>query len=172
MEQITKNTPKEKILEMAPPCGCEECRHGCRMGSGLLAEGDAKRLAQFLGTSVEDLKKTSLEEVEHFNKKMLRPRLKKLPYGKCTFFDEQKGCTIHEAKPLQCKVAMGCKPYGEELMIWFMLNEVIDATDPESVRQYASYHKAGGKIIPGGNIEELIPDKEALAKMLDYRLMK
>jgi hypothetical protein len=84
----------------------------------------------------------------------------------------QEGCTAHEAKPLQCKVAMGCKPYGEDLMLWFMLSHIINTNDPESIRQYAQYLKSGGKAIPGGQLDELITDKEQLKNMLNYRALK
>lgn len=144
------------------------------MGSGFLAEGDAQKLAAFLKISEEDCKKKYLEEVQLFNKIMYRPKIKrqrlfgKKPYGQCIFFDRNKGCTVHAAKPLQCKVAMGCKEYGEELMIWFMLNHIIDVDDPESIRQYAAYLKTGGKTLSGGTLEELVPDKEKLKKILEY----
>ena len=67
---------------------------------------------------------------------------------------------------------MGCGPYGEELMLWFMLNHIVDANNPESVRQYAAYLKTGGRTLPGGELESLVPDKEKLGKMLDYTIIK
>ncbi len=172
--QITKGTPQEEIIGLAPACQCSQCRHGCRMGSGFFAEGEEEKLARFLSTSVEGLKEKYLEEAEQFGRKLLRPRIlrKEKPYGQCTFFDEEKGCTVHEAKPLQCRVAMGCGSYGEELMLWFMLNHIVDANNPESVRQYAAYLKTGGRTLPGGELESLVPDKEKLGKMLDYTIIK
>src|SRR3989344_2779539 len=122
----------------------------------------------------EEREKAHLEEAEQFNRTLLRPKILRegRPYGRCTFFDEEKGCAIHDAKPLQCRVAMGCRPYGEKLMLWFMLNHILDPEDPESVRQYASYLKAGGKTLPGGELHTLVPDKERLHKMLDYTTVK
>jgi len=145
---------------------------GCRHGSGALAEGEVEKLAEFLGISEEVLKKEFLEEIEKFNTKLLRPKIIRdgKPYGKCIFFDEQLGCKIHEAKPLECKIAMGCKPYGEELALWFMLNHFVDKDDAESIRQYVSYLKIGGKTLKGGKLEELFPDKEKLRKILSYKI--
>ena len=105
---------------------------------------------------------------------MLRPKQQRngKPYGQCTFYDDAKGCTVHEAKPLQCKIAMGCKDYGEELMTWFTVNYVVDANDAESVRQYAQFIKSGGKMIPGAELEKLVPDKNKLRKILSYEILK
>jgi Fe-S-cluster containining protein len=145
------------------------------MGSGFLSWGDSKKLAQFLGISEKELKEKHLEEVELFNKKLLRPKLERKggkPYGKCTFYDAKKGCMVHSAKPLQCVVSMGCGEHGEELQTWFMLNHMVNAYDPEAIRQYADYLAAGGKMIPGGKLEELVPDKKVLKKILSFEMLK
>ena len=161
-------------MKLAGPCQCDSCSHGCRLGSGSLANDDAKKIAEFLNISGEYLKKEFLEEVELFNKKVQRPKLirkSNKTYGKCVFFDEQKGCTIHEVKPLECKTSIQCKDYGEDLSVWFMVNYIIDADDPESVRQYAQYIKSNGKIIPGAELENFVPDKEKLRKILSYEIL-
>jgi len=126
-----------------------------------------------LNISEEELQKNFLEEFEKFNTKSLRPKLlrKGKQYGVCVFYDEKVGCKIHEVKPLQCKLG-NCKEYGEELSIWFLLNYFVDVNDPESIRQYNEYLKSGGKLIPGGNLEELVPDKEKLKKMLSFDMLK
>jgi len=162
-------------LKLAAPCKCNACNHGCKYGSGSLAGDDAKKIAKFLEISEEDLEKEFLEEVELFNKKLLRPKLireKGKPYGQCIFYDEQKGCTIHEVKPLECKTSISCKDYGEDLSIWFMVNHVVDPNDAESIRQFEQYIKSGGKLIQGASLEELVPDKEKLRKILDYGILK
>ena len=172
---IHKNTPLKEVLQLAAPCRCNACNHGCKFGSGSLAGDDAKKIASFLGIPEEDLKKGFLEEVELFNKKSLRPKLVReanKPHGQCMFYDEQKGCTIHEVKPLECKTSMGCKDYGEGLSVWFMVNHIIDANDPESIRQYAQYIKTGGKVIPGAELEVLVPDNEKLRKILSYEILR
>jgi len=172
---IHKKTPLKEVLQLAAPCRCNACNHGCTMGSGILIGDDAKNIAGFLKISEEDLKNEFLEEIEQFNNKKLRPRLLRKGnnhHGQCIFFDEQKGCTIHAVKPLQCKTSIACKEYGEELSVWFMLNYLVDKNDPESVRQYAQYIKSGGKIIDGGNMEDIVPDKQKLRKILSYEILK
>ena len=145
------------------------------MGSGSLVGDDAKNIAKLLGISEEELKKGFLEEIELFNKKLLKPKLmreKSKPYGKCIFYDDEKGCTIHDVKPMECKTSISCKDYGEELSIWFMVNHAVDANDAESIRQYAQYIKSGGKVIPGASLKDLVPDKEKLRKILKYEILK
>ena len=171
---ITKNTPLKEVLKLAAPCQCSSCNHGCKFGSGSLAGDDAKKISAFLDISEEELKKGFLEEVELFNKKLLRPRLIReegKQYGRCVFFDDEKGCTIHEVKPLECRTSIQCKGYGKDLSVCFMVNHVVDANDAESIRQYANYTKSGGKIIPGSLLLDLVPDKEKLKKILKYEIL-
>jgi hypothetical protein len=40
---------------------------------------------------------------------------------------------------------MGCKDYGEDLMIWFMENYQVDENNESSMKQYEVYLKSGGK---------------------------
>lgn len=172
---ITKNTPLKDVLRLAAPCRCDACNHGCKYGSGSLAGGDSKRIAEFLKISEDDLKKDFLEETELFNKKVFKPKLLRENgkiHGICVFYSDKKGCTIHEAKPLECKTSIQCKDYGEDLSVWFMVNHIIDANDPESIRQYAQYLKSGGKVIPGAELEKLVPDGEKLRKILSYEILK
>lgn len=163
------------MLELAAPCRCNACNNGCKYGSGLLAKDDAKKIAEFLQIPEEELKKGFLEEVEQFNTKMLKPRLLKennKAFGQCVFYDKQKGCAIHEVKPLQCKTSIICKEYGEGLSVWFMVNHIVNPDDAESVRQFAQYIKSGGKLITGASLQELVPDKEKLRKILSYEILK
>lgn len=172
---ITKNTSLKEVLKLAAPCQCNACNHGCKYGSGSLVDGDSKKIAEFLNISEDDLKKDFLEEIELFNKKIYRPKLlRKISklHGRCIFFDDNKGCTIHSVKPLECKTSIQCKDYGEDLSVWFMVNHIIDVNDPESIRQYAQYIKSGGKIISGAELENLVPDKERLKKILSYKILK
>ena len=62
------------------------------------------------------------------------------PYGRCMFFEEER-CRIHEAKPLQCRLAMGCKDYGEDLMVWFAENCIIGSE--KTRKDYEMFVKAG-----------------------------
>ena len=172
MEKLTKNTPLKEVLKLSHPCKCDACTVGCRHGSGVFADDEIKRVAKHLQISEEVLKKEFLEEVEKFNTKKYRPKIlrKDKPYGKCIFFDEEIGCKVHEVKPLECKISMGCKDYGEQLSIWFMLNHFVDKDDAESVRQFASYIKTGGKTLKGAELRDLVPDKEKLKKILKFEI--
>lgn len=171
---ITKNTLLKDILKLAPPCSCNACQQGCKTGSGLLVKEDIKEISKFLKITEEKLKQEYLEELELFNKKMFRPKVLRngKPYGNCIFFDRKIGCKIHEVRPLQCKIAMCCKDYGEQLINWFVLNYIIDPSDPESIRQFAQYLKAGGKTIEKGELRDIVPDRTRLAKILSYELLK
>ncbi len=168
--KITAKTPLKKILELGNVCNRNN--NCCKHGSGFLVGDDLKNIAKFLKISEEELKGKFLDEKEMFNKRLLRPKAKKSdkPYGECIFFEE-KGCSIHEVKPLQCRTG-SCSEYGEELSAWFLLNYILDKDDPESIRQYALYVKSGGKIIPGGKLEEIVPDKEKLKKILNYEVLR
>ena len=175
MEKInlTKNTPVEEVLKLSNPCKCESCTVGCRHGSGFLVKEDIPRIAKFMGITEEVLKKEFLEEVEKFNTKKYRPKIlrKDKPYGKCIFFDDEIGCKVHEVKPLECKISMGCKDFGENLSLWFMLNHFVNKDDAESVRQYASYLKTSGKTLRGAELKDLVPDKEKLKKILSLEIL-
>ncbi|MBI2135398.1 YkgJ family cysteine cluster protein [Candidatus Woesearchaeota archaeon] len=171
--KLHKNTPLNEVLKLANACKCNACTVGCRHGSGVFADEEIEKLAGFMNIDAGVLKKEFLEEVEKFNTKKFRPRIKRKegrPYGKCIFFDEQIGCKIHEAKPLECRIAMGCRDYGEDLILWFMLNHFVNKDDAESIRQFASYLKAGGKTLDGGKLEDLVPDKRRLKKILSLEI--
>ncbi len=171
---LTKSTPLKEVLELTHPCECDACANGCKYGSGFLADEDVPRISAHLGISEEALKKEFLEEFEKFNTKKLRPKIlrKNKQYGKCIFFDEKSRCKIHEAKPLECKISMGCKEYGEKLSLWLMLNHFVNENDAESIRQYESYLKGGGKTLEGGELEDLVPDKEKLRKILSLEILQ
>jgi len=171
---IKKNTPLKEILKLVHDCKCKACETGCNFGSGILLKGEEKKISELLNINEEELKKKYLEETEEFNKKFLRPKLKReeKPYGPCIFFDNQNKCIIHPAKPLQCTLSMSCKPYGEDLMLWFMLNNIIDKDDPESIRQFSSYLKTGGKTLQGGQLNDFVPDEKRLSEILSFKILK
>lgn len=167
---ISSKTPKDAVLKLART-ECKGCTHCCKYGSGALVEDEPKRIAQFLRITEEELKAKYLEEFEKFNTKRLRPKLmreKGKPYGKCIFLNESVGCTIQEAKPLNCKVG-SCNQHSSDLQKWFELNYFLNAKDPESVRQYALWLEFN-EPLPGAKLEELVP-KDELKKMLSYLKM-
>ncbi len=170
--RITKDTPLSEILKLGKTCS--ECGHCCRHGSGALARGDLKRIAEKLGMTEEELKKRYLVSEEKFNTTLLKPRLIKeegKPYGRCVFLTPDNKCSINDVKPLQCRIG-NCTEHGEKLNLWFMLNYHLNENDPESIRQYAVYLRCGGKTVPGAELRELIKDPEKLRKILEYEIMR
>ena len=168
---ITKNTLLKEVLRLGETC--KRCGHCCQYGSGVLADKDIKNIAHFLMITEEELKQGYLEETEKFNTKRFRAKLikKGKPYGRCVFYDKNIGCRIHDIKPLQCKVN-NCGEYGEELSLWFMLNYFVNKNDPESIRQFNAYLKSGGKTLPGGTLQDFVPDEDKLKKILSFEVLK
>ncbi|MFH1398883.1 MAG: YkgJ family cysteine cluster protein [Candidatus Woesearchaeota archaeon] len=166
---ISSKTPKEKMLELGKHCS--RSNHCCQFSSGYLAEGDLQQIAKFMQISEDELKSGYLEEVSLFNKKVLRPKRVKggKPYGNCVFLTAN-GCSIHEVKPLHCRVYT-CRPYGFDLTQWFYLNHVLDKDDPQALREYAQFLKFQ-EPIPGGSLEELVPDKDKLKRILNYERLE
>lgn len=169
---IHKNTPKEKIIELGKECN--KCGHCCSFTSAIFLDEDVKRVADFFAVSEKTLKEQVLDETEMFNKKVSRAKRlkqKERPFGPCIFFDKETGCIINEVKPLHCRVGTCNKIYGQDIMIWFMLNYLVSPNDPESVRQYAAYLKTH-PTIPGGKLEEIVPDKKKLDEFLNYEIFR
>lgn len=168
---ITKLTPQHYIEKLAQDCTM--CGHCCSYDSGIFLDEDLPRIAGHLKMPKDRFIEQFLVKKEIFNRKVHKARLKKDegPFGACIFYDDKDGCMIHDVKPLHCRLSRGCGEYGQQLNIWFMLNHIVDANDPEAIRQWAQYLKTH-PTIPGGELHELVPDKEKLARMLNYELIK
>ncbi len=173
MINIKKDTPLHDIKRLSPPCRCKACSHPCTMGSGFLVHEDHARLASYLNVSGQELNERYLEPEEKFNTTLWRPKIKKnaYGYGPCVFYDDKKGCTVHEAKPTHCRISMGCRGYAEKLSIWFHVNNFLDPNAPESIRQFATYLTSGGKIIPGASLGDLAPDASIRDDILSYKIL-
>ncbi len=169
---IIKDTPLQDIKRLSPSCRCGACSHACTVGSGFLVQDDHARLASHLNVSEQELKEMYLEPEEKFNTTLWRPKIKKnaYGYGPCIFYDNAKGCTVHDAKPTHCRVATCCNSRGEDINIWFHVNHFLDPDDPESIRQFATYLTSGGKTIPGASLEDLAPDA-LLGDILSYKIL-
>lgn len=167
---MSKKTPKEKVLELG--AHCKMSNHCCSFTTGFLAEGDMPRLADFLNISEEELKDKFLEEVKMFNTLALRPKSLRgeKPHGPCVFLDEKIGCKVHPVKPLHCKLYT-CKSYGFDLTQWFYLNHLVNPDDPQSIREYAMFLRFN-KPIPGGHLNELVPDKKKLKRIMSYKIFR
>lgn len=164
---ITKSTSIGEALAIGKECS--KCGNCCSYSSGALLDADIPRIAEYLKITEKALREEYLEEVEKFNTKRLRPKLIRQdnrPYGRCIFLEDNNHCRIHEVKPTECRIG-NCGPDGEKLSIWFRLNYYVDPYDPESIRQWAMYLETQSTI-SGGNLTDLVPDKERLSKMLNY----
>jgi Fe-S-cluster containining protein len=114
-----------------------------------------------------------LEKIEKFGTQRWRPKLlrqKATPYGRCIFYNDQERCTVHGVKPLECRIST-CSTYGPQLTEWFMLNYYVDPKNPNSIREWAAKLHAH-PTIPGGEIHEMVKDKEFLKKVWSYEVLR
>ncbi len=166
--QITKDTSREEALELGKECS--RCGNCCSHDSGYMLDEDIKRIADHLGVPEKELKENHLKKIRLFNTIIHKPLTKKQPFGECVFYKEG-ACTIQDVKPLHCRIG-SCSEHGENLTVWFKLNHLVNPNDPESIRQWKVYLESGGKNIPGGEMEELVPDKKTLKKVLEYKIIR
>lgn len=164
---IHKHTPLKEILEVGK--ACNRCGHCCKFSSGFLVGSDIKPIAKFLKINQDELKETFLTQSELFNTRIFKTKTEGLS-SPCIFFSKSEGCTINPVKPLFCKVA-NCFANSQDLIAWFYLNYLVNPKDPESIRQYKIYLESDGHTILGGNLEEIIPDKERLRKILSFEIL-
>lgn len=164
---IRKKTPLKKIIELGGEC--KQCGKCCSFDSGYLVEGDVSKIAKFLRISEKELKEKYLQKIYMYGKEVLKPKTikKERHYGACIFLKDNK-CSIHEVKPLNCKVGT-CNEYGSEISVWFALNYFVD--NPQGIRDWKVYLDCRGKNIPGGKLEEIEPDKKKLKKILEYGIL-
>ena len=169
--KLTKLSPREEVLEMGSVC--DMSGHCCKFGGGFVIKEDIERLAKHFNMTEKEFEDKYLDEYISFNTKHHRLKSNKdgKPYGPCIFLGEDNLCTIHEIKPLHCKVGSCCHTDGEQLSIWFALNHFVNPKDPESIRQWAIYLKTH-PTIPGGELHELVPDEEELERILNYEELK
>ena len=163
---IKKDTKLKDVLKVSEKCSrCGSC---CKYGTGFLVGDDLKNIAKKLKMKEEEVKEVYMEEAEQFNRKMLRPKTKKKPFGECVFLDG-KSCSVQDVKPLHCRIGNCC---SEELSAWFLLNYVLDAKDPEAVRQYKIYLESGGKLIDGGRLSDIVADEKELNRIINFEKMR
>lgn len=77
---------------------CQKCGHCCEGRGGIvLGRRDLKRLSLFMGMSESAFISAWTENVG------AKLRLGLGDSGNCVFFDQQKGCGVHPAKPDVCR---------------------------------------------------------------------
>lgn len=170
---ISKQTPTRVVRELGRiDCIGMKCSHCCTYGAGYVLKKEVEKIAKFLEIKPQKLEQEYLETVEKFNTQQLRVKTKKFkgkPYGPCVFLKKPLGCVIHKAKPLHCSIG-SCARHGTELQKWYDLNFFVNKDDPESIRQYAIYLEFN-EPLPGGRLNELVPNKNQLKKILSYEIM-
>mgnify|MGYP001577391528 CR=1 FL=1 len=167
---IERNTPLKVIESLAEtPCKSHNCSKCCEFGTGTALESDIPNIAKQLGMSEKDTKAKFFEPITKFNTTHWRPQMLAKPYGPCVFLDKQKGCTIHSVRPTGCKLS-SWNQHSEQLNEWFDTNYFVNANDNESIRQWATRLQFNSATIPGAKLNELVPDKEKLRKILAHEL--
>ncbi len=98
-------------------CECEQCSNACSIKPGWFMPGEAEKVADYLGKSLQELFDTHLGVdwwVSDLDVFLLTPATKNMesgqeydsnPRGVCVFFDNGL-CTIHSVKPYECKEYM------------------------------------------------------------------
>jgi len=165
---ITKATLQSEIENLE--IECKRCNHCCKYDSGVFLDEDIKRIAMHLGLSENKFKKKYLKKITLFNKEVYKSKTPKKPYGPCVFL-KKDGCRVHTVKPLHCRLASGCHGLGTDINVWFFLKHIVDAHDPEAIRQWNIYLHTH-HTIPGGKIDELVPDDEKRKKILNFTILK
>ncbi len=81
------------------PFTCTQCGACCTGAPGFVwvDDDEISQLATFRGESVEEFGKRFLRRVGN------RISLIERPNGDCIFWDWQKGCTVYDARPVQCR---------------------------------------------------------------------
>jgi Fe-S-cluster containining protein len=154
--EIKRSTPRHVIEKLAPD---DPDDISCMFGSGCLLPEDIPRLAKHLGITPEALVEKHLEPVTKYNTTLYRPKLNSKPAGPCVFYDKTaKRCTVHAAKPYQCKIATRSH-HGPAIIEWFDANFFVNPKDAHSLREWHSRLKFT-TTIPGASMEELVPDKK------------
>ena len=110
-------------------CTCPKCISACLNDPGRLVPEDLQKLAAELGMTEADVIATYLVKIpltpgEHMyalapakrkGKRLLAepgtvvPDYYAIEPGACIFFDGKGSCTVHAAKPFECKAYLGCK---------------------------------------------------------------
>jgi len=164
---ISKETPEDIIAHYGKEC--TRCNYCCTVDSGILFEDDVTRIADWMRLPRDAFIEQFLDEHERFNTKcwkLKQIREDNKPYGRCILLNE-KGCSVHEVKPLYCKLLSTVSKHGQQLAVWFALHYFVNPDDPESIRQWAQYTKTH-PTIPGGRVTDLVQNKERLQRILNY----
>ncbi len=125
---------------------CKKCGFCCYGEGGIVvSHGEILRIAEYMGTSVDELKSSFLKK--NGDKFCIKEE-----DGKCVFFEENKGCRIHPVKPNICKA-------------WpFLRGNMVDEISFEMAKQYCP------GINPEVTYEEFV--KEGKRYLMDMNLIE
>ncbi|SKA66562.1 YkgJ family cysteine cluster protein [Desulfobaculum bizertense] len=138
---------------------CKMCGHCCKGEGGIImAAKDQKRLAEFLGLELDEMRSSYTEE------KSGKIRLITGDDGYCIFFKQGKGCGVHPGRPDICRA-------------WpFFKGNLIDETSWEMVQEYCpgicaeaghkEFQRQGLEYLRSLEIEEAEDTPEALTHVL------
>lgn len=169
--QISKATPVEEVIRLGAQCS--KCGSCCSRSSGFIAPEEIPKIARYFQVQPDRLIKDYMDTIDLFHTSMFRPKLVKQgkkPYGKCVFLGASNGCMLQTVKPLHCKVG-NCSELGEQMNQWYFLNYCVNANDPQSIRDWATFLK-NNQTIPGGTLFELVPNEDKLNKILSYEILR
>lgn len=97
-------------------CSCNDCKAACEFKPGWFKPGEAEKVAEYLGLTMEELFKTKLgvdwyENLGDGDVFVLAPAITTMtpgseypsnPRGRCIFFKDGL-CSIHSVKPFECR---------------------------------------------------------------------
>lgn len=108
-------------------CQCNKCKQACQHKPGWFLPGEAEKVAEHFGVSLQELFFTRLV-VDYWigdsDIFILSPGLRGrepgavLPYdprGECVFFTDDSLCEIHAVKPHECSCTLACQEGGIDL---------------------------------------------------------
>ncbi|MCK5832053.1 YkgJ family cysteine cluster protein [bacterium] len=122
---------------------CKRCGDCCRGINAYvwLYRGDIEAMAELLSMSVADFK---AKYTEVFEKSMV---LKSFPNGDCIFYNEDSGCKIHKARPIQCRAFPFWAEYLRNPRSWALVAKHcpgVDSGELHSKEEIEDYLKKMG----------------------------
>ena len=157
-------------------CRCYRCVSACYRFPGWFEPGQAERVAEHLGTTVEDLFRSRLivdywcdgcrDDIYVLAPSNQRnepgevvPFLK--PDGRCTFLTDDNRCEIHEVKPTECAIDHH-EMSDEDYYRWRAANAESWRAHRESIIQLLGKHPE-----PPSNAERVIGALGILARAIE-----
>lgn len=138
---------------------CRQCGHCCEGRGGIvLGPSDLERLATFLELAPETV-------VEHYGE-MSNGKLKIRSGndGRCIFFREGMGCTVHEGKPSICRAWPFFRGNIEDPVSLALAKDFCPGIDPET--KYPDFARAGRAYLAEQGLLAGDPHREANALIL------